>query len=119
MSLRLSGWTRLWAVVTIVVWLAGLSWTIVTIGSPPLSATADEACGWYGLQTAPNGFDEYQSRCLVDPAIQAEARTRYFSDNWQWFAIEVAVWALLAMVAGLVVVFIFWFGRKPSRPTAS
>ena len=119
MSLRLSGWTRLWAVVTIVVWLAGLSWTIVETGFPPLSATAREACGWSGIATAPNNFDEIQSRCLADPAIQSEARTHYFSDKWQLFGILAAFWLVLAMVAGLVAVFISWLGRKVSRSTTS
>jgi len=120
MSLRFSGRTRVWAVVTIVVWVAGLSWTTVKTGLPPLSATAHQACDWYGFGTSPNPdvIDKYRSRCLAYPAVQAQARSRYFSDRWQLFAILAALWGVLAMCAGFVAVFISWVRQKFSHRAA-
>lgn len=94
---RLSAWTRLWLLFTLLVWSIGGWWCATNLRWPPTTVTAEAACSYY-IGTAPNDHFDHVRRCLADPAIEAEARERYLSNARDFFFLFTLPWVFAPFV---------------------
>jgi hypothetical protein len=107
---RLSGWTRLWLVFAVVVWLAGAVATLFEHGVPPPGANASDAdaCAYVWRSDGYPSYmvlDGWLGRCEATPTIAAGAHQRAADETpgyWARVGVSLLGWAILPLlVAGV------------------
>lgn len=97
---RLSGWTRLWIVCAVLIWLLGAGWTLTQVGVPPPGPNASDADVCRYVWRA-NGYPtdmeslRWLRRCEHAPLIADGARQRALGDApayWMNAGGYAAVW---------------------------